>query len=168
VGWAVAPRDVVKPMHDVINHAGALAPRAEQIATAEVLSDHAVVDRYMTTMRDAVTARLDAVYTGMLALREEGLPVDVIRPQGAIYISTRFALHGMQTPDGKTLATDEDIRYYLLNAAGLGTVPFSAFGAHGDNGWFRLSIGVISVEEIVALMPRLRSAIEALASAVQN
>jgi aspartate aminotransferase len=165
VGWAVAPRDVLKPMHDVINHAGALAPRAEQIATAEVLSDGPAVDRYMATMRDAVTARLDAVYDGMVALRDEGLPVDVIRPQGAIYISTRFALHGMQTPEGQTLATDEDIRHYLLNAAGLGTVPFSAFGAHGDHGWFRLSVGVISVEEIVALMPRLRSAIEALENA---
>lgn len=166
VGWAVAPRDVVKPMHDVINHAGALAPRAEQIATAGVLSDRAAVDRYMTTMRAAVTARLDAVYDGMVSLRDEGLPVDVIRPQGAIYISTRFVLHGMQTPDGKTLVSDEDIRQYLLNAAGLGTVPFSAFGTDGDHGWFRLSVGVISVEEIRALMPRLRSAIEALASTI--
>ena len=164
VGWAVAPRDVMKPMHDVINHAGALAPRAEQIATAQVLADAPAVDRYMATMRDAVTARLDAIYHGMVALREEGLPVDVIRPRGAIYISTRFALHGLQTPDGGTLTTDEDIRHYLLNAAGLGTVPFSAFGAQGDNGWFRLSVGVISVEEIEALMPRLRTAIEALAS----
>jgi len=164
VGWAVAPRDVVKPMHDVINHAGALAPRAEQIATAQVLSDKPAVDRYMATMRDAVTARLDAVYHGMLALRDEGLPVDVVRPQGAIYISTRFALHGMQAPDGRALTTDEDIRNYLLNAAGLGTVPFSAFGTHGDNGWFRLSVGVISVEEIEALMPRLRAAIESLAT----
>jgi len=165
VGWAVAPRDVLKPMHDVINHAGALAPRAEQIATAEVLADSTAVDHYMTTMRDAVTARLEAIYNGMVTLRDEGLPVDVIRPQGAIYISTRFALHGMQTPEGQTLTTDEDIRHYLLNAAGLGTVPFSAFGTQGDHGWFRLSVGVISVEEIEALMPRLRAAIEALETA---
>ena len=165
VGWAVAPRDVLKPMHDVINHAGALAPRAEQIATAEVLADSTAVDHYMTTMRDAVTARLEAIYNGMVTLRDEGLPVDVIRPQGAIYISTRFALHGMQTPEWQTLTTDEDIRHYLLNAAGLGTVPFSAFGTQGDHGWFRLSVGVISVEEIEALMPRLRAAIEALETA---
>ena len=39
---------------------------------------------------------------------------------------------------------------------------------HGDNGWFRLSVGVISVAEIEALMPRLKSAVEALASAVPN
>jgi aspartate aminotransferase len=162
VGWAVAPRDVVKPMHDVINHAGALAPRAEQIATAQVLADTPAVDRYMATMRDAVTARLEAVYRGIVTLRDEGHPVDVIRPQGAIYISTRFALHGMQTPDGTTLTTDEDIRHYLLSAAGLGTVPFSAFGTQGDHGWFRLSVGVISVDEIEALMPRLRAAIDSL------
>lgn len=162
VGWAVAPRDVVKPMHDVINHAGALAPRAEQIATAAVLNDAPAVERYMATMREACTSRLDAIYRGMVALRDDGFPVDVIRPQGAIYISTRFALRGAVTPDGRTLETDEDVRFYLLSAAGLGMVPFSAFGAPADQGWFRLSVGVISVEEIEALMPRLRGAMEAL------
>jgi aspartate aminotransferase len=79
-----------------------------------------------------------------------------------MYVSARFALHGMQTADGTTLRTDDDVRRYLLAAAGLGAVPFGAFGTHGDRGWFRLSVGVISVEHIEALIPRLRSAIEAL------
>jgi aspartate aminotransferase len=85
-----------------------------------------------------------------------------VRPQGAIYVSARFALHGMQTPSGDVLRTDDDVRGYLLNAAGLAAVPFGAFGAPGDNGWFRLSIGVVSVEQIEAMMPPLKRAIEAL------
>jgi len=166
VGWAVAPTDIIRPMNDVVGHVGAWAPRAEQVATAKVLNDHATVDAYMTTMCREAGARLDAVYDGLTSLAKDGLPVECVRPQGAIYVSARFALHGMQTPDGRTLSTDDDVRAYLLNAAGLAAVPFGAFGSKGDRGWFRLSIGVISVEQIAGLMPRLRLAIEALSPAL--
>lgn len=164
VGWAVAPAEIIKPMNDVIGHVGAWAPRAEQVATAQVLTNHDAVDRFMATMCHDVGIRLDAVYEGLTSLRADGLPVESVRPQGAMYVSARFGLHGMQTPDGTTLRTDDDVRRYLLNAAGLGAVPFSAFGTKGDRGWFRLSVGVISVEQIEALIPRLRSAIEALSA----
>jgi aspartate aminotransferase len=162
VGWAVAPPDVMKPMNDVIGHVGAWAPRAEQVATARFICEHAAVDRYMERMCAEAGKRLDAVYDSLRALAADGLPVDCVKPQGAIYLTARFALHGMQSPDGATIRTDEDVRRYLLNAAGLAAVPFGAFGARGDNGWFRLSIGVISVPEIGELIPRLRRAIESL------
>ena len=164
VGWAVAPADIIRPMNDVTGHVGAWAPRAEQVATAHVLADNAAIDRYMATMRHEVAVRLDAVSRGLTSLGDAGMPVECVRPQGAMYVSARFALHGMQTPDGNVLRTDDDVRRYLLNAAGLGSVPFSAFGMHGDRGWFRLSVGVISVDQIEALMPRLRGAVEALAA----
>ena len=162
VGWAVGPVDVIRPMNDVIGHVGAWAPRPEQVATAKFLGDHAVVDRYIDTMRKEATLRLDAVHEGLGALRRDGLPVESIRPQGAIYVSARFALHGSRTASGETLETDEDVRRFLLREAGLAVVPFSAFGAHGDHGWFRISIGVASVGDIEALMPRLREAIGSL------
>jgi len=95
----------------------------------------------------------------MQAMRAEGLPVDALQPQGAIYASTRFALQGRRTPEGTTLRTDDDIRRYLLHAAQLGAVPFGAFGARGGEGWFRLSVGVASVEDLRQLMPRLRDAV---------
>lgn len=162
VGWAVGPVDVIRPMSDVIGHVGAWAPRAEQVATAKFLSDHAAVDRYIETMCKEATLRLDAVHEGLGALQRDGLPVESIRPQGAIYVSARFALHGSRTANGETLETDEDVRRFLLREAGLAVVPFSAFGAHGDHGWFRISIGVASVNDIEALMPRLREAIGSL------
>lgn len=162
VGWAVAPVDVIRPMNDIIGHVGAWAPRAEQVATARLLGNHAAVDRYIENMRHETSVRLDAVYDGLDAMRRDGLPVECVRPQGAIYVSARFGLHGLHTPDGKTITTDDDVRGYLLRAAGLAAVPFSAFGASGDHGWFRLSIGVVSVEQIQNLMPRVRQAIEQL------
>jgi aspartate aminotransferase len=162
VGWAVGPADIIKPMNDIIGHVGAWAPRPEQVATAKFMADDAAVDAYIATMRHETSRRLDAVHDGLETLRAQGLPVECVRPQGAIYVSARFALHGMQTPSGDVLRTDDDVRGYLLNAAGLAAVPFGAFGAPGDNGWFRLSIGVVSVEQIEAMMPPLKRAIEAL------
>jgi aspartate aminotransferase len=152
-------------MNDIIGHVGAWAPRAEQVATARLLGDHATVDRYIDTMRRETERRLDAVYDGLDAMRRDGLPVECIRPQGAIYLSARFALHGMRTPQGDVIGTDDDVRRYLLRSAGLAAVPFGAFGAPGDRGWFRLSIGVVSVEQIEGLMPCIRQAIETLVGA---
>jgi aspartate aminotransferase len=163
VGWAVAPPDVIRPMNDVVGHVGAWAPRAEQVATARFLVDHDTVDRFITQMQQEAALRLQAVFDGLTAMQRDGLPVEAVQPQGAIYVSARFALHGSQLSNGEVLETDEDVRRFLLNEAGLAVVPFGAFGSAGDHGWFRLSIGVVSVAEIEALMPRLRNAIGALA-----
>jgi aspartate aminotransferase len=78
-------------------------------------------------------------------------------------VSGRFALHGMRTPNGDLLETDDDVRRYILRAANLAAVPFGAFGVqHDRGGWFRLSIGVVSVAQIEAVFPPLRHALEML------
>ena len=163
VGWAIGPADVIKPMADITTHVGAWAPRAEQVATARLLADHAGVDRYVDNMRREAGARLDAVHDGLTAMQRDGFPVECIRPQGAIYVSGRFALHGMRAPNGDLLETDDDVRRYILRAANLAAVPFGAFGVqHDRDGWFRLSIGVVSVAQIEAVFPPLRHALEML------
>jgi len=113
-------------------------------------------------MRREAGARLDAVHDGLIAMQRDGFPVDCVRPQGAIYVSGRFALHGMRTANGDLLETDEDVRRYLLRAAGLAVVPFGAFGVQQDRGWFRLSIGVVSIAQIEAIFPALRRALDTL------
>ena len=161
MGWAAGPLDIIKPMNAIVGHVGAWAPRPEQVATAKYLGDRDAVDRYAEHMRVEATKRLDAVFDGISAMQRAGLPVECVRPQGAIYVSARFALHGMRAPDGTTIESDEDVRRYLLNAAGLAVIPFSAFGSKLEAGWFRLSIGVVSVEQIQEMLPGLRRAIEA-------
>jgi aspartate aminotransferase len=59
-----------------------------------------------------------------------------------------------------TLRTNEEIRRYLLQEAGLAVVPFQAFGGTEESGWFRLSVGAVSVSEIERVMPRVRAALE--------
>ena len=51
---------------------------------------------------------------------------------------------------------------YLLEAAGIGIVPFQAFGYAGDSGWFRLSVGAVSMRDIQDALPRVGEALRAL------
>jgi aspartate aminotransferase len=88
--------------------------------------------------------------------------VDATVPMGAIYLSARFALNGKRTVDGHALRTNDDVRRYLLKAAGFAVVPFQAFGVKEDTGWFRLSVGAVSLADIERVLPLLRQAIVAV------
>lgn len=162
VGWTVGPTDITARMAAILGHVGAWAPRAEQVASARLLSDDDQINGYHASMKRGVRERLDALFSGIARLRDNGHPVDAIPPMGAIYLSARFALNGRKTRSGSVLRTNEEIRQYLLQAAGLAIVPFQAFGATDDSGWFRLSVGSVSTKDIAAVLPRLQSALEAL------
>ena len=162
VGWVAGPPDVIQPMANMLGHVGAWAPRAEQAATARLLADDDAIRAYRENFTRGVRERLDALHAGLVRLRAAGHPVDAIQPMGAIYLSARFALNGARTPDGTVLRTNEDIRRYLLAEAGLAAVPFQAFGAKEETGWFRVSVGAVSVQEIEAMLPRLAKALEAI------
>jgi len=159
----LGPADVIRSMSDFIGHVGAWAPRAEQIATAALLTSRPAIVEYNRTITSGLQARLNALYNGIVAMRERGLPVDAVPPAGAIYLSARFALNECRTPAGESLQTNEAIRLYLLQQAGFGAVPFQAFGVEGETGWFRLSAGAVSLDDIAAVLPRLAAAIEAVA-----
>ncbi|MFO0579478.1 MAG: aminotransferase class I/II-fold pyridoxal phosphate-dependent enzyme [Polyangia bacterium] len=162
VGWAVAPPYVIARMRDILGHVGAWAPRPEQVATAEVLRDGAALDTFLVQMKANVQRRLELLYEGFTALQESGLPVRAVPPQGAIYLTVQLSLHGLTTPEGQLLTTNEQIRVYLLQAAGLACVPFQAFGMKDETGWMRLSVGAVSPEEIQQMLPRLEAALRAL------
>jgi len=165
VGWTVAPPDLAARISDLLGHIGAWAPRAEQVATAAFLAADEEIAAYHGRMLRDVQARLDLLHDAIVAWRGEGLPVDAIAPMGAIYLSARFALNGARLAAGERLATNEDIRRYLLREAGFAVVPFQAFGDADETGWFRLSVGAVSVAEIEAVLPRVRAALAAAAGA---
>jgi aspartate aminotransferase len=162
VGWIVAPEDLAGAMSALVAHMGAWAPKAEQGAVAEFLENGGAWSAYRDDMVARVHERLDVLYTGLSRLRDEGLPVNVIAPEGTIYLSGQFALQGRTTPDGTRLDGDEAVRAYLLRAAGLAVVPLRAFGSEEDTGWFRLSVGAVSVKEIERVLPRVRDALRAV------
>ena len=162
VGWGIGPTTLIQQMSDLLTHVGAWAPRPEQVASAALLVNDGEIDRFHDKMRGEVLARLQAVHDGIDALKREGFPVDAAIPSGAIYLSARFPLHGRRGPDGAPLQTDDDVRSYLLRSAGLAAVPFSAFGQPEGSGWFRLSVGAVSLGEVKELMPRVRASLQAL------
>lgn len=163
VGWAVGPVDVIRQMSAVLGHVGAWAPRPEQMATVALLDDPQAIRDYHRGFLSGIESRLDLLHRGFQALKAEGHPVDSIPPMGAIYLTVRIDPFGRTTPSGQTLRTNEDVRKYVLTDAGIGIVPFQAFGVPGDDGWFRLSVGAVSEAEIKAALPRLAAAMGALA-----
>jgi aspartate aminotransferase len=162
VGWAVGPADIIGRMSAVVGHVGAWAPRAEQLATVELLDDPAAMSTYRATYLRSLEARLDRLHDGFQAMKAEGLPVDSIPPMGAIYLTARIQPFGRRMPAGAEIVTNEDVRRYVLEAAGIGVVPFQAFGFPHDDGWFRLSAGAVSEADIDAALPRLAEALRRL------
>jgi aspartate aminotransferase len=129
------------------------------VATTAWLRAAEAVEGYRRDLVAGLETRLEALHEGLKALARAGHPVEAIAPMGAIYLSARFDLIGRTTRDGARLATNEDIRRELLQRAGVAVVPFQAFGLAEDSGWFRLSVGAVSVEQIRAMFPRLEAAL---------
>jgi aspartate aminotransferase len=100
--------------------------------------------------------RLAALARSLASLAAAGLPVSHLPPAGALYLSARFDLV-------TRLGDNRAIRRYLLEEAGFAMVPFHAFGTRDDNGWFRLSVGAVGVDEIAAATERVAAALARVA-----
>lgn len=159
VGWAVGPPYVVSRMRDILGHIGAWAPRAEQVATARFLSQESAIRSYHGRMIAGLRERLDLLHESFQRMAHDGLPVESVPPQGAIYLSTQFRLIGYSF-SGETITSNEEIRQLLIQEAGFAVVPFQAFGRNTEDGWMRLSVGAASPEAIAAALPRVRAFLE--------
>jgi aspartate aminotransferase len=143
-------------MADILGHVGAWAPKPEQVATAALLDAPETMHAFLAASKAKVKERLDALHAGFAAMNRDGFGVNAIAPQGAIYLSVKFDWIG-KTIRSRTIRTNEDIRKLLLEEAGVAVVPFQAFGLREDTGWFRLSIGAVSMDDIHAAFTRLRA-----------
>jgi aspartate aminotransferase len=161
VGWVVAAPAVVARMRDFLGHVGAWVPRAEQVATAEFLADTAAIGAFRREMDAKVQALLVALYKGFAAMKKQGMPVECVEPQGAIYLSLQLKLVG-KTFEGKKITTNADIGQLLLEKAGMAVVPFQAFGLKDESGWFRLSVGAVTLADIEQCLPRVKALLEAV------
>ena len=141
VGWAVMAPMLAERMGALIGHVGAWAPRPWQMASADLLNDDAARAQFLGGFRAGLQARLERLSAGLTRL---GVPH--LQPQGAMYLSVRFQRAGM---------SNEQTRRWLLEGAGVAVVPFQAFDLPEDSGWFRMSVGAISLEDIDAMFLRL-------------
>jgi aspartate aminotransferase len=162
VGWALGPSALIQKMKLILTHMGAWAPMAEQKALAKYLLQDEAINNYLSNFKREIEERLRAIHKGFQQLKEEGLPVDAITPEAAIYLTVKIDLKGRKKSDGSILAQQADVTAYLLDAAGLALVPFYAFGASSQSPWYRLSVGTCKKEEIITVLEKLKQAILSL------
>jgi aspartate aminotransferase len=164
VGWSIGPSAVISKMKAILTHLGAWAPMAEQKAVANYLANRSGIDSYLINFRREIESRLRKIYDGFAMLKAEGLPVDAIAPEAAIYLTIKIDLAGRKTKDNIILESQNDVTAYILNEAKLAVVPFYAFGAPKTSPWYRLSVGTCKKEEIDEMIGKLRRALEEVAS----
>lgn len=162
VGWGFGPKTIIANMRAITSHMGAWAPRAEQTAMAKFLQHKDKVDEFLTDLKTRIRQSLDTLHQGFQQLKAEGFAVDSIEPMGAIYLTLKLDYTGKTTPDGQVLKNSTDINSYVIQAAGLALVPFSAFGTGHEVNWFRSSVGASSLQDIEEGLKRLRAALSAL------
>ena len=161
VGWAFGPTQVMKKMASILGHVGAWAPKPEQMATARFLAEPAYTEA-VQKHRAMIGERVEAYHQGFQQLKADGYPVDSIPAQGAIYLSVRISIIGRTTSEGQLLKEASDVTYYLIQHAGVGIIPFFAFGTGRDNDWFRVSVGTTRMDMVPGVIDGIRRAIDAL------
>ncbi len=162
VGWSMGPSVVINKMKSILTHIGAWAPMAEQKAVAYYLGNREGIKKYLSHFKSEIEERLRRIYDGFTQLKKEGLPVDAIAPEAAIYLTIKIDLAGKRTAEGKTFSSQGDVTAYVLNNAGLAVVPFYAFGADRSSPWYRLSVGTCKKDEIEEMIGKLRDALKKL------
>ena len=162
VGWGMGPATVINKMKAILTHVGAWAPMAEQKAVAAYLGNKDSIKKHLIHFKNEIEIRLRGIYDGFVQLKNEGLPVDAIAPEAAIYLTIKIDLTGKKTAEGKVLADQSEVTAYVLNTAGLAVVPFYAFGADRSSSWYRLSVGTCKKEEIDEVIGKLREALQKL------
>jgi len=142
VGWAAGPPELIHKMKSFLSHVGAWAPMAEQKGVAAFLNQEDQVKSYLKKFKSELTERLDLIHHGIQKLKQEGLAIDIIPPQGGIYLSVKFDF--------------ENAHEVLLEKAGVGLLPFEIFGRTHETGWHRLSIGTCKKEDIEPMLNKIR------------
>ncbi|MGY8702419.1 MAG: pyridoxal phosphate-dependent aminotransferase [Candidatus Poseidoniales archaeon] len=151
LGWMALPPSLAAPAIALIGHMGAWPARPIQKAAAGIYSDFELLENYFNELDEKITARMDILKNKLPKMHPM---IEIIQPQGGIYLTVRFNLF-----DKIGATTNEDIRQWLLNEAGIAVVPFQAFGLEDESGWFRVSIGAVGLDDIHASMERLEAAL---------
>lgn len=159
VGWAFGPNAIMLKMRSLLSHVGAWAPKPEQIAVANFLSNESTVEDIIHKHRSMISERVYKLFNGISALKEVGFPVDAIQAEGAMYLTIKIDLIGSTTADGELLKDAQDVTMFLIREAKLGIVPFYCFGASRQSPWFRISVGTLRSEDISIVIDNLRQAL---------
>ncbi len=160
VGWSMGPANILNKMKAILSHVGAWAPMAEQKAVARYLLQTEAIRQYLSHYKKEIEERLNLIYEGLINLKKEGLAIDAVSPEAAIYLTIKIDLAGKKLRNETVLENQSDVTSFILKEANLAVVPFYAFGASKDSPWYRLSVGTCKKEEIKEMISKLRKALQ--------
>jgi aspartate aminotransferase len=149
IGWALAPAPLIKALDLVqgqsTTNATAVAQHAAVAALRLPLEDFAATRTQFEQRRNAMVAGLESIPG-----------VRCRKPEGAFYAFADVrGLYGLEWRD-KTIETDEDVAFWLLDRAHVASVPGGGFGAPG---YLRFSYAT-SVERIAAGIAAIRRVVD--------
>lgn len=153
VGYAAGPEELIKAMFKIQSQSTSGANHLAQWATVAALTgDHSFIARN--------NAEYEARRNLVVALSGKIPGLSSAPPQGAFYcLISCGAYLGKKTADGQPVDTDEELVDYLLNDAGVATIPGTPFGIPG---YFRTSFATsqaqikTAFERIAEALGRLR------------
>jgi len=149
IGWALAPAPLIKAL-DLVQGQSTTNPTAVAQHAAVAALRGPMED--FTKIRDAFEKRRNAMVAGLNSIPG----VRCRKPEGAFYaFADGRGLYGVDW-NGKSIATDEDVAFWLLDKAHVAAVPGSGFGAPG---YVRFSYAA-SEERIAAGIAAMRAAAE--------
>jgi aspartate aminotransferase len=149
IGWALAPASLVKAL-DVVQgqsttNAAAVAQHAATAAMRLPIADFAPTRAMFEKRRNAMVAGLESIPG-----------VRCRKPEGAFYAFADVrGLYGLEW-GSKTIETDEDVAFWLLDKAHVAAVPGGGFGAPG---YVRFSYAT-SEERIAAGIAAMRRVVD--------
>lgn len=130
IGFAGGPKALIKAMGDLQGHSTSNASSISQAAALGALTQP--ID-FLNDWRKSFQERRNLV----VDLLNKAPGLSCAKPEGAFYVYPSCAgLIGKTTPQGKVLATDEDVVTYFLETEGVAAVHGAAFGM---SPFFRIS-----------------------------
>lgn len=122
IGYAGGPKPLIDAMRLLQSQSTSNPSSISQAAATAALNGDS---SFLNDWRKAYTRRRDIMVNGLNKVPGLSCP----KPEGAFYVYPSCAgAIGMETPDGKTITSDEDFVTYLLESEGVSCVHGSAFG----------------------------------------
>lgn len=152
VGYAAGPLNIIKAMNMIQSQSTTATSTISQWAAVAALDgDHSFIAQNNAIFKE----RRDLV----VAMLAQAPGITCAKPDGAFYVYPSCAgIIGKKTPQGKHLATDEDVVSYLLESEGVAVVQGAAFGL---SPYFRISYAT-STELLEDACQRIQRACAAL------
>ncbi len=162
VGWSFGPKKLIDQMRAILSHIGAWAPKAEQMATASFLQNTEAVQAYLNWFKPEIHYRLSALYDGIIKLKNDSYPIDIINPQAAIYLTVQCPWKGKTVKGSKVLETQQMVTAFILDTCKIAIVPFKAFGSSDDSDWYRISVGTLEKDHIDSIISGFKKGMDQL------